>query len=386
MNKFLLACITAGLLLAGLYIALSESFTHSVQSQTDTSSQINNVPNTKTLLSPQTDTLEQQQHDTTQNESESGIPLETITLCDDKDVDFFALEQLAKQVSNNHGIFDNHTLLATLKDNAATLESKITHALLSYAQNPEQPHPLITLFNEYPNNRYLAHHTLLACTTQVCDEQTIQSALNTDRNNGASWLAYASLIDPKEDPQHTLNAINNAANAQDYNEYRQQTYYFYDETLNQLNINNDLLFLIGVESILAAAPTPSFSTINKTCSNVTQDEVRLLDACINIGERLEQSQSTLISTAIGIALQRKAYEVRNDQSEIAFLNEKTQNFQKLLTQSSLATQLMWQSEQLFKNYIQVIKNSNEVDATRYLVEQAITLSNEPDFDPCVSSW
>ncbi|MEC8328723.1 MAG: hypothetical protein VX100_22030 [Pseudomonadota bacterium] len=106
----------------------------------------------------------------------------------------------------------------------------------------------------------------------------------------------------------------------------------------------------------------------------------------SIGERLEQSQNTLISTAIGIALQRKAYEVRNDQSEIAFLNEKTQNFQKLLTQSSLATQLMWQSEQLFKNYIRVIKNSNEVDATRYLVEQAITLSNEPDFDPCVSSW
>ncbi|MEI4549092.1 hypothetical protein [Pseudoalteromonas spongiae] len=386
MNKFLLSCITAGLLLAGLYIALSKSLTHSVQSQPDTSSQINNDTNTKTLLSLQTDTLEQQQHDTTQNESESDTSSETIRLCDDKDVNFFGLEQLAKQVSNNHNIFDNHTLLATLKDNAATLESKITHALLSYAQNPEQPHPLITLFSEYPNNRYLAHHTLLACTTQVCDEQTIQSALNTDRNNGASWLAYASLIDTKEDPQHTLNAINNAANAQDYNEYRQQTYYFYDETLNQLNINNDLLFLIGVESILAAAPTPSFSTINKTCSNVTQDEVTLLDACINIGERLEQSQSTLISTAIGIALQRKAYEVRNDQSEIAFLNEKTQHFQKLLTQSSLATQLMWQREQLFKNYIQVIKNSNEVDATRYLVEQAITLSNEPDFDPCVSSW
>lgn len=386
MNKFLLACITAGLLLAGLYIALSESFTHSVQSQTNTSSQINNDTNTKTLLSPQTDTLEQQQHDTTQNESESDISSETITLCDDKDVDFFALEQLAKQVSNNHGIFDNHTLLATLKDNAVTLESKITHALLSYAQNPEQPHPLITLFSEYPNNRYLAHHTLLACTTQVCDEQTIRSALNTDRNNGASWLVYASLIDPKKDPQHTLNAIKNAANAQDYNEYRQQTYYFYDETLNQLNINNDLLFFIGVESMLAAAPTPSFSTINIICRNVTQDEVTLLDACINIGERLEQSQSTLISTAIGIALQRNAYEVRNDQSEIAFLNEKTQEFQKLLTQSSLATQLMLQSEQLFKNYIQVIKNSNELDATRYLVEQAIALSNEPDFDPCVSDW
>ena len=128
MNKFLLSCITAGLLLAGLYIALSKSLTHSVQSQPDTSSQINNVPNTKTLLSPQTDTLEQQQHDTTQNKSESDISSETITLCDDKDVDFFALEQLAKQVSNNHGIFDNHTLLATLKDNAATLESKITHA------------------------------------------------------------------------------------------------------------------------------------------------------------------------------------------------------------------------------------------------------------------
>lgn len=384
MKKFLLACITAGLFLIGLFVALSKPLMNSTQSPQVTSPQLNK--GAKTAIATNNEVSNEPQYGSLKYDSENGNSAETITLCDDEKVNFFPSEQLTKHLKNNHDIFDNHTLLEALKENAVSLESKIIFALLSFAQNPEQPNPLITLFNEYPNNHYLAHHTLLACTKQDCDEQTIQSALYTDRNNGASWLAYASLIKSKENTQQTLSAIINAANAQDYNEYQQQTYHFIDETLNQLNINNDLLFFIGAESLLAATPSPSFSTINEICSNVTQDEVTLLDACINIGERLEQSQNTLLSTAIGVALQRKAYEVRGNQSEIAFLNEKTQNFQKLLIQSSQAVQIMLQSEQRTLNYVQTLKNRNEVDAARYLVEQAITLSNDPNFDPCVSEW
>ncbi|MDE3273565.1 hypothetical protein [Pseudoalteromonas sp. G4] len=386
MKNFLLICITACLFLTGLYLAIGKSLSNLVQPTPATPSQLKSNQTAKTLLAQQTQTAPEQKHTKASNDFESSNSEEAITLCSDEKVNSFPLEKLAKQLNNEYDVFDNHTLLNALKDNAVTLESKITYGLLSYAQNPEQPQPLITLFSDYPNNRYLAHQTLLACANQVCDEQTIQSALTTDRNNGASWLAYASLIDPKQNPQQTLDAIINAANTQEYNEYRQQTYYFFDETLNQLNMNNDLLFFIGTESLLAATPSPSFSTINKICSNVTQDEVGLLDACINIGERLEQSQSTLLSTAIGIALQRKAYEVRNDQSEIAFLNAKTQDFQKLLIQSTQAMQLMWQSKQRTLNYVLALKNSNEVDAARYLVEQAITLSNDPEFDPCVIEW
>lgn len=386
MKNFLLICITACLFLTGLYLAIGKPLSNLVKPTPATPSQLKSNQTAKTLLAQKTQTAPKQKHTKASNDFESSNSEEAITLCSDEKVNSFPLEKLAKQLNNEYGVFDNHTLLNALKDNAVTLESKITYGLLSFAQNPEQPQPLIALFSDYPNNRYLAHQTLLACANQVCDEQTIQSALTTDRNNGASWLAYASLIDPKQNPQQTLDAIINAANAQEYNEYRQQTYYFFDETLNQLNMNNDLLFFIGTESLLAATPSPSFSTINKICSNVTQDEVGLLDACINIGERLEQSQSTLLSTAIGIALQRKAYEVRNDQSEIAFLNAKSQDFQKLLIQSSQAVQIMLQSEQRTLNYLQSLKNRNEVDAARYLVEQAITLSNDPNFDPCVSEW
>lgn len=320
----------------------------------------------------------------TEAKTESHTKDHKIATCD-KEPNFDIYSYFATKHKSEVNIFDENYFSKFLKDNAVTLESKTTEALYSLAMNSDLISSLLSLFQDFPDNKLIAYHVLVACKKQKCDEKLITNALYTDRHNGASWLAYANLIHNETSPEDTIDAFINAANAPTYTEYWSESFTLVEETLNQLGINTDYSPMLAI-SISSAFPLPSFQVINKICQDAQSNDIKLIDACINLGKQLEQSQSTLISAAIGIGLQRNIYEKLGDENALSFLKEKSQEFNLQLQQGAKASQLVLRNKQQALAYFEHLKNSSEVETNTYIIHQAIALSNQPHLDPCEINW
>lgn len=307
-----------------------------------------------------------------------------IATCD-KEPNFDIYQYFASQETLENNIFDDTYLSNLLDQDAVSLESQTTQALLSLAKNPDDISSLLELYQENQNNKLIAHHVLIACKTQKCDKTLISNALNTDRNNGASWLAYANLIHSEENIENTISALINAANAPVYTEYWSERFNLVDETLNQLGVNTEYSPILS-QPISAAFPLPGFGVISGICQNADPNDIRLLDACINLGTKLELSQSTLISTAIGVALQRKIFSKLDDQNALSFLEEKSKGFNQQMMQNAKASQIVMRNKQYALAYFEYLKHSSEVAASSFLINQAKALSSLDGFDPCAVNW
>ena len=105
-----------------------------------------------------------------------------------------------------------------------------------------------------------------------------------------------------------------------------------------------------------------------------------------MGKQLELSQSTLISTAIGVALQRKIFSKLDDQNALSFLEEKSKGFNQQMMQNAKASQIVMRNKQHALTYFEYLKHSSEVPANSFLINQAKALSNLDGFDPCAVNW
>ncbi len=89
---------------------------------------------------------------------------------------------------------------------------------------------------------------------------------------------------------------------------------------------------------------------------------------------------------IGLSIRKAIYERYNNSVQLELIENERAEFLKTGSQSSVAAALIWQSRQRTSDWIQQLKNTGEVATTKYVVEQAISLSSDPDFDPCAVEW
>lgn len=295
-------------------------------------------------------------------------------------------QQVIEDYPEANTLFDRNSLLHLLSSSDVLMEAEIAYALMSENDFSASSHPILDAFLKYPESKLLAYNTLLICNSIDCESKMIEKALFTDRDNGASWLAYANLITERNEFEQVVTSLINAANASTYNEYSLEKIDIYEEAMLQFGfVDHDLIALSSFLN-LQGHSSPGFGTLESVCSNATPDDISLIDSCLTIGERLSQSNNTLISSAIGISLQKKMYQKLNDETALEFLNENSLNHGQLLRQYIKASNVVWNNRLLFSEFIQVLKNSNEVDATKHLIKTAFSVSEDPNFDPCQSDW
>lgn len=294
--------------------------------------------------------------------------------------------QIIEDYPEANSLFDRNKLLQLLSSSDVLMEAEVAYALMSENDFSANSHPILDAFLKYPDSKLLAYYTLLVCNSIDCEPKTIEQALLMDHDNGASWLAYANLLSKHNKFEAVTTALNNASNATTYNEYILEKIDIYEQAMLQFGfVDHELIALSSIIN-LQGHSSPGFGTLESVCSNATPDDISLIDSCLTIGQRLSQSKNTLISSAIGTELQKNMYQKLNDETALEFLNENSLNHGQLLRQYIKASNVTWNNRLLFREFIEVLKNSNEVDATKHLIKTAFAVSAEPNFDPCQINW
>lgn len=294
--------------------------------------------------------------------------------------------QIIEDYPEASSLFDRNKLLQLLSSSDVLMEAEVAYALMSENDFSANSHPILDAFLKYPESKLLAYYTLLICNSIDCEPKTIAQALLTDHDNGASWLAYTNLVSKHNNFEAVLTALDNASNATTYNEYILEKIDIYEQAMLQFGyVDHELIALSSIIN-LQGHSSPGFGILESVCSNATPDDISLIDSCLTIGQRLSQSKNTLISSAIGTELQINMYQKLNDETALEFLNENSLNHGQLLRQYLKASNVIWYNRLLFSEFIEVLKNSNEVEATKHLIKTALAVSAEPNFDPCQINW
>ncbi len=284
---------------------------------------------------------------------------------------------------------NNTEKLTQVLEQSETMESQIAYALITGSKDEKSMSDKFkTLNNQYPENKLLSYDLLSSCllTDSLCERSVIDDGLALDNQNGAVWLLSALYELNNNNIERATEALLEASSAPTYDEYWGEHFSLFELALSQTGAGNELPAQIASMSYIGSIPLPSFGTLVDFCKKTELTRADILDACLRTGERLANANGTMISHLIGLSLQKAVYKKYNDDAQVSQVSNMRKEFDKTISLSIKANSLVWQSSQRTSDWIQQIKDFGEVGATEYIVDEAILLSSDPNFDPCEINW
>lgn len=76
------------------------------------------------------------------------------------------------------------------------------------------------------------------------------------------------------------------------------------------------------------------------CQHAEADMYELLDACLSIGQRMMDSQGTMLTYLIGLSLQKPVYEKYNNDVDVSHLSDLKKEFEEKLSLLFKATDIV----------------------------------------------
>ncbi len=308
-------------------------------------------------------------------------------------------DNLAKKNNlDNKKIFDIEEIIDLANDTkklslalkqSATMESQIAHALITASDDRKKSVEKLKMLNsEYPDNTLLSYDLLLSCTDSesLCERSVIDDGVALESHNGAVWLLSALYELNNNNIERATEALLEASSAPVYDEYWGEHFSLFELAFSQTGTGNDLPTQVAAMSYISSAPLPGYGVLVEFCKNTELSRADILDACLRTGERLSNAKGTLITHAIGLALQKAIYRKYSDDAQVSRISNMRKEFDRIRNLSNKANSLVWQSSQRTTYWIQQIKDFGEVGATEYIVDNAIRLSSDPNFDPCEINW
>jgi|GEM_PF-3001115 len=201
-------------------------------------------------------------------------------------------------------------------------------------------------------------------------------------HNGAEWYVLASLKAEKGDVQGMLEAMKYAATVPIYNEYYADQILMYVSILEELGIGNHFdraQIAISYTKLNIGPQTELF----KLCKDGEQTE-DIIEACFQLGRRLESDSQTLItqrlgqrlieysSKNLGLTEEHERVKQRIELSKKRFSSDPYRSSQKLL---------MYDAE-LLANWQNNLNNYGEVKSLELLIEDAVKFSSRAGYNPC----
>ena len=303
-----------------------------------------------------------------------NTPIEQGWLSSDENID-----ELTKSF-----IEDTQELLTRL-DKDEDLNSQLTHTLLSnQTEDSDTLKRLTELNRKFPEDKLLSYDLVNICmiSSDSCDENIYQQAINLDGENGALWLSVAIRNIVNHDDQQAIYALNQLASKPVYNEYWGKHVELFASTLESAGASRGLAADTAAISFAAAIPVPAVGALFSFCREKSTSRADIAEACLNAGARMSEENHTFLTQAFGLALQDNVYEELKDDRNREYIKQKKSFYDQQFDLYNRATELAWSKKQLAQDWFTVLKNNGEAEAKTYIIDEAIRISSLANFDPC----
>jgi len=278
---------------------------------------------------------------------------------------------------------EDETVEDYFKHNHAA-EKNLILAILSEDKPAKKFDVLSEIVNADPDN-LLANWNLSAlCTNsdlfELCNK-SMDEIIARDKNNGALWLNVLSYSILVNDEASIINAFEQLIAAPYFNEYWSEHIELFAE-----GSSSDLTFAERYVSAIGSASAVAFPSLvepDKYCRKLALKRADIAQLCLDAGKELETNGKTILSIAYGLSLQKAVFqEIKDEES----LNQVASRKKQLLGYTdrlfSVRSNLIYHDERLMRDWLNMMMTQGELSAQRYLHDEIIRLSSDPDYDPC----
>lgn len=267
--------------------------------------------------------------------------------------------------------------------------SKLAYSLMTQSDNTNDLLKKISeLKSDFPDNPIITYDFLSLCTMKGadCNSIEVERSISMHEHNGAISLLSVLYNLRNNNMEKAIDGMINSSNAPVFEEYWEEHLPILE---NALMLSDDVDILpnqIAATKLMSSIPMPSYSPLVKLCKQSSADSIELQEACLNVGKKLTEAKGTLIGHLIGLALQRSIYEENQNTDEIIELEKRKEKIFDTMMKFDQAMELTLRSSQMTADWLQEIKYSGEGNASIYIVNEALRLSSDPNFNPCEIIW
>jgi len=216
----------------------------------------------------------------------------------------------------------------------------------------------------------------------ICDDDLIEKAIQSDPDNGAMWLNVASYYASKNQHDNTLNALKELVKSPLYNGYEFAGVQLFIDASNGSSHNDFSARAITALGLMAAKSIAINPIFDYCTTNIVNDSKKA-QACLTMAGHIERNAKSALTTLIGNGIQQKIY---NAEGNISAEKQKKENSKALRysfdDHSYKAIDLSMIDESLFRHWIENIQEFGETKASDMLVKEAEELSKNQYYNPC----
>ena len=264
----------------------------------------------------------------------------------------------------------------------------LAYSLFSKTNNQQtRIDKLLRFTQRFPNNVLALTQLVRLCSSEkalpACSDDLINSAIASDPNNGALWLDIANYYAQRQDSQASKNAIYQVINGSFFNEHYAQIISLFVDSLVGSQADN---FTLNALAALghASANLPYAAHITAFCRDEVSEHDRI-NLCLNLAETLEDRGNLVITNMLGNNLKGLIYAQLNDHETAAKVAVRAKKITMPLDnkQFEQALMLAFHDQNLFRAWLHNMQDLGELTAAQMLTEEAILLSKNPFYRPCL---
>ena len=271
-----------------------------------------------------------------------------------------------------------------------TQQSRIASAFINKNKSIETDIENFDLLSKtYPSNKLIAFNLMLHCsnsTANVCDDQMMQRALDTDTENGALWLQLALYQLKADNIERAQLSLMQFIQSQGYNEYSGDFFSTIDLALKAAGANDDLSLKIALLGIAATRYQTNFAPLIKLCRKTDTDNAALLNMCLQTSQRLMESKGGLLAQQVALSIQNNVLEKYGDSEELANNASATKAFATFNEEANIAMNMVLRSRKRTGDWLSLNIDYGELAALEYMIDQAKQASANHQQDQCAVDW
>jgi hypothetical protein len=239
---------------------------------------------------------------------------------------------------------------------------------------------LLAYQHSSPSNPIIGNGIITSCiqsSDDRCTNETIADAINTDRNNGATWLNAILFYAANKDDDKVISAITELEKTSFFNERFGEIALSYAQALEGIADTNFSLNAMSGIGKSASYYLPAYSPMTKWCKTDINN-IGKANYCLSLGEQLETRSKTLISTMIGFALQETVYEAQQNNDARALVNIRSEEALKGSEAFQRVNLMIMLDERLTRSWLKNIDIYGEIGAQEILIQEAEALYEQND--------
>lgn len=276
-----------------------------------------------------------------------------------------------------------------IKD-ANDIDSQLISTLFLDTSEPDQViKQLLEIVKVQPEHKLANWNILTFCASQLstdnknCSEQVINDAIESDSLNAPSWLNVAAIRIEQHDDTQAIQAMKHLISEPNFNEYYGAHIGLIDRVLEREGAMSRRQRNMASIGFAAAASLPSYGSINKFCTDEGKNRGELALLCLSVGERMMNSGQTIITQVVGWHIKKFAYK---NLKEVELLKEFEKEHPKYKYHENLhwkkANQLLNYDSELAELWFNNLITYGEIKAYDIVIEEAIRLSEDENYNPC----